>query len=103
MNLLYIMKLNKKLFVNKGKKKLIRTLKGHTSAVFCLVVLPNGQLASGSFDKTIKIWDTNTGKEIRTLKGHTNSVYCLVVLPNGQLASGSRDQTIKIWDTNTGF
>ena len=62
----------------------------------------NGYLASGSYDNTIKIWDTNTGNEIRTLKAHTDYVRSLVVLNNGYLASGSYDNTIKIWDTNTG-
>ena len=36
---------------------------------------PDGQrLASGSYDKTVKIWDTATGKELFTLKGHTGVV-----------------------------
>ena len=69
----------------------------HTYRVNCLVVLPNNQLASGSFDNTIRIWDVNKGKGINILKGYTGNVYCLVVLPNNQLASCSGDTTIRIW------
>ena len=66
--------------------------------VNALAVLPNGYLASGSWDNTIKIWDTETGSEIRNLTGHTNWVRALAVMPNGYLASGSADTTIKIWN-----
>ena len=48
------------------------TLKGHdvTSSV---AFSPDGKtLASGSWDKTIKLWDVATGKEQATLKGHTD-------------------------------
>ncbi len=64
----------------------------------------NGNLASGSQDRTIKIWDTVSTSCIASLKGHLDSVSCLAVLANGKLASGTEDtrgygSTIKIWDT----
>ena len=66
--------------------------------VTTLVVLPNGQLASGSYDKSINIWSPITGKCTQTIiTGHTGCITALAVLPNGQLASGSEDNTIKIW------
>ncbi len=74
-----------------------RTLTGHSNRVYLLVVLQNGDLASGSDDKTIKIWDSSTGSLKRTLTGHSNAVLSLAVLQNGDLASGSFDKTIKIW------
>jgi WD40 repeat protein len=61
-------------------------------------VLNNGDLASGSWDKTIKIWNATDGTLKRTLYGHTDYVYALAALNNGDLASGSRDSTIKIWN-----
>lgn len=79
-----------------------KVLTGHTSGVSALVHLPNGDLASSSYDKTIRIWSAKTGEQIkRTMKGHTSSVSSLVLLPNGDLASGSWDTTIKIWNVDT--
>ena len=70
---------------------------GHTNWVRSLVVLANGDLASGSYDKTIIIWNTQNGQKKQTLVGHTDRVGSLVVLANGDLASGSNDKTIIIW------
>ena len=89
-----------------GIWKLDKTLKGHTSLVDSVAWNPDKskqQLASGSWDKTIKIWDTVTGQVLQTLQGHARTVYSVAWSPNGnQLASGSYDKTIKIWDTVTG-
>ncbi len=65
---------------------------------------PDGQrLASGSDDKTVKIWDSATGKELFALKGHAGVVTSVAFSPDGQrLASGSHDKTVKIWDSATG-
>jgi WD40 repeat protein len=67
------------------------------------MVLLNGNLASGSFDNTVKIWNPNAGSLIYTLAGHTDYIYSLAVLPKGYLASGSYEYTTKIWDPNTGL
>ena len=79
-----------------------RTLTGHTDHISALVALVNDQLASGSLDKTIKIWNSATGECVHTLKGHTREVNALTVLPRGELVSGSDDKTIKIWNSATG-
>nr|MDZ8059445.1 ribosome assembly protein 4 [Nostoc sp. EkiNYC01] len=81
-----------------------KTLTGHSSAVISVVFSPDGKtLASGSLDKTIKLWDVSTGKAIKTLTGHSSSVLGVVFSPDGKtLASGSSDKTIKLWDVSTG-
>ncbi|KOS45758.1 hypothetical protein ACN38_g3349 [Penicillium nordicum] len=62
-----------------------------------------GRLASGSSDKTVKIWDPATGRCVSTLKGHSDGVQSVAWSHNGgRLASGSSDKTVKIWDPATG-
>jgi WD40 repeat protein len=60
-------------------------------------------LASGSLDKTIKLWNVKTGEEIRTFLGHKNAVLSVSFSHDDRtLASGSWDKTIKLWDIGTG-
>ena len=76
----------------------IDTLKGHTSDVDSVCVLPDSNLASGSYDNSIKIWDISSRECIQTLNGYTWPVLTVCVLTDGNLASGSGDNSIKIWD-----
>jgi hypothetical protein len=79
-------------------------LEGHSKSVNSVSFSPDGKtLASGSYDKTIKVWNLETGKEIRTLNGHSNTVNSVSFSPDGKtLASGSHDKTIKLWNLETG-
>jgi len=55
-------------------------------------------LASGSFDHTVRLWDTQTGECTGTLEGHTNWVSSVAFGPFGKmLVTGSRDKTVRIW------
>ena len=96
---------------------------GHTGQVYCLAALPDGRLASGSTDATVRVWDvrgTSGGSCVLTLNRHTDQVNCIVVLPDGRLASCSNDntlvgcnqrfvcpdaecdKTIRLWDVTSG-
>lgn len=60
-------------------------------------------VASGARDKTIKIWDTQTGQMLRNLAGHDNWVRALAFHPCGKyLLSSSDDKTIRVWELSTG-
>jgi WD40 repeat protein len=65
---------------------------------------PQGdQLASGSFDHTVRLWDVKSGECRRTLIGHKNDVNNVVYSPNGsQLVSCSDDSKVRVWDVETG-
>ena len=87
-----------------GQAKPPRTLKGHTSMVVSVAFSPDGKiLASGSWDKSIKLWDVATGKNTATLKGHTGWVNSVAFSPDGKtLASGGFDDNIQLWDVASG-
>ena len=77
----------------------LSTLRGHNDTVPCLTLHDN-KLYSGGWDKTIRIWNTETYELVATLEGHTDMVKCLTILKN-KLYSASNDKTIKIWNTET--
>lgn len=53
----------------------IEQLNGHTDAIASVAYSPDGKyIASGSNDKTIRIWEAQTGEEIKELNGHTQPV-----------------------------
>jgi WD40 repeat protein len=81
-----------------------RILRGHTGRILALAFSPDGHLlASSSTDRTIKLWNPDSGQLLQTLQGHVSWVWAIAFHPTKSLlASASYDQTIKLWDLETG-
>ena len=65
---------------------------------------PDGRrLASGSDERTVRLWDVETKARVRTLKGHGGVVLSECFSPDGRrVAPASADETVRLWDTATG-
>ncbi|MCJ1413753.1 WD domain protein [Xylographa parallela] len=92
----------RKLSYMKYNQKLV--LKGHRRGVAAVKFSPDGRcIASCSADATIRIWDTDTGKQMHILEGHLAGISTIAWSPDSKtLASGSDDKSIRLWDVSTG-
>jgi hypothetical protein len=83
---------------------LAMTLTGHAGRVWAVAVTADGRLAvSGGRDRTLRLWNLDTGEAERTLIGHAGRVWTVAVTADGRRAvSGGRDRTLRLWNLDTG-
>ncbi|EON65046.1 hypothetical protein W97_04281 [Coniosporium apollinis CBS 100218] len=81
------------------------SISGHGEAILATSFSPasSSRLATGSGDKTARIWDTDTGTPLHTLKGHTSFVLVVAYSPDDTiLATGAHDNCVRLWEPQTG-
>jgi WD40 repeat protein/serine/threonine protein kinase len=79
-------------------------LRGHTGPILAVAYSRDGRrIATGSADKSARVWDAETGLESFRLEGHTDSVRAVAFSRDGQrIVTGSWDRTVRVWDAATG-
>lgn len=86
-----------------AKKKPIARMTGHQNVVMSVKFSPDTRLiASCALDRSVRLWDGNTGKFLSRLTGHVSSVYQICWSPDSRLLlSCSADSTLKLWTMKT--
>jgi WD40 repeat protein len=78
---------------------------GHSGWVECIAFSPDGRLAAtGSEDKTARLWNVRTGEMLATLPGHTDFVEAVLFSPDGRMLAthGIGDAALRLWDARRG-
>ncbi|MEO5804180.1 MAG: WD40 repeat domain-containing protein [Verrucomicrobiota bacterium] len=82
----------------------LRTLAAHSNDVHAVALTTDGgKIISAGDDRSIRTWDSATGRLMNTLTGHQAPVTSIAISPDNQwIASGSRDDTARLWDLKSG-
>ena len=82
----------------------IRKIMTANGNVHSVAYSPVGKLiASANEDRTVSVWDADSGRIVREFRGHQDAVHLLVFSPNGRhIATESMDGTGKVWDIDSG-
>jgi WD40 repeat protein len=78
------------------------TLNGHSGPIRSLVFSSDGKLASGSEDKTVRVWDGATGRQLWMSDVHKDGILAVAFSSDAKkLAGASKDKIVKLWDVTT--
>jgi len=82
----------------------MRIFAGHLADVDSIEFHPNSNyIATGSTDRTVWLWDVQTGGCVRIFTGHKGAVHTLTFSPDGRyLASAGVDKLVIVWDISSG-
>ncbi|CDF38040.1 WD40-repeat containing protein [Chondrus crispus] len=89
-----------------SERKVLRRFRGPRSGVHCVAMSGDGRrvVVSGSFDKSVRVWDVETGAQVgEALVGHMGWVHSVAMSGDGRrVVSGSFDRSVRVWDVETG-
>jgi WD40 repeat protein len=87
--------------LNADSLQRLKTLLGHQGRVDSLVFLSDGRLLSGSWDKTVRLWDIESGRLLAAYDWQIGGVRAVAVSPDGVTAAAGGDSgAIVLWDVD---
>jgi WD40 repeat protein len=84
--------------------KIAQTFRGHSDAIRCIGLSPDGRYAiSSGYDLSIRFWDVNTGEQLKRFPGPREKVLCVAISPDNKRAlSDYANGVVRLWDLETG-